>query len=710
MSDKRVAAQSGSTAGSNHEPVDILRRSLLNCVAGGVAAGALPVTGGLAADSGRSATQPTDSDARTWMSDEVPGKPLHDICLPGTHHAAMHGCGANYWWHTQDATVRTQLEDGIRYLDIRPGVYYDKTTLLNSGVADQMSAEWTALIEEAGSVANLIPNIGNIDDTLVGVIDTLVSFEDPDWVAEKYVQSCADSGTGGELPLDALLLRVLASLFGEFDIPDYGLDLDTVRLDRAANVDLERDGFREHHGGDLARPYDWGAPLEESFGELRSYLDAVDSEGASEIVILQVKQFWDLLEIDLTAADWQAFADLLDATLGEYILDLSAYDPDAFAALSPADLDGPRVAVLVGGPDASVWEPPAWAGDLGYITDHFPSETEPGDVLEYAVTHTERRTHDSTGLDRVEFQVTPDTDTVVDVTIETVDIRSEYDSRLLYANLLQAAERTNAVLDGYIDTVRRNPDQNPNIISIDFYDRSNLVSLCRALSREGVIDGGNPVETPALPAGDYRLTSMETNRAVAVDGGLTTAQRATDETQRFRLVPEDIGRYRIEHAQSGDVLTVAGEANGDSIGLSAWQDSPDQRWFVAELADGTYALVNQHSGRALDSTSDYEGYADGRVVQWHLHAQTNQRWLLEPLAAEPPAVGDAPPQDRDGDGLYERVRGDREFAIDDVQALFENLDSPAVQDHADRYNFYGNDPTEVTILDVQGLFNRFSES
>jgi len=60
------------------------------------------------------------------------------------------------------------------------------------------------------------------------------------------------------------LLRVLASLSGEFDIPDYGLDLDTVRLDRAANVDLDRDGFREHHGGDQARPDDWGAPLDES--------------------------------------------------------------------------------------------------------------------------------------------------------------------------------------------------------------------------------------------------------------------------------------------------------------------------------------------------------------------------------------------------------------------------------------------------------------
>ena len=85
--------------------------------------------------------------------------------------------------------------------------------------------------------------------------------------------------------------------------------------------------------------------------------------------------------------------------------------------------------------------------------------------------------------------------------------------------------------------------------------------------------------------------------------------------------------------------------------------------------------------------------------------------VLEELDVGPPAVaGTNPPQDLDGDGLYENVRGDGEFDIADVQALFDNLDSDAVQKHADRYNFSGNDPTEVTILDVQALFNLLSES
>jgi len=76
----------------------------------------------------------------------------------------------------------------------------------------------------------------------------------------------------------------------------------------------------------------------------------------------------------------------------------------------------------------------------------------------------------------------------------------------------------------------------------------------------------------------------------------------------------------------------------------------------------------------------------------------------------PPVVGDRPPRDLDGDGLYRNVRGDGNFRILDVQALFNNLDSDAVQNHADAYNFYGDDTSEVTILDVQALFNDLQDS
>ena len=74
-----------------------------------------------------------------------------------------------------------------------------------------------------------------------------------------------------------------------------------------------------------------------------------------------------------------------------------------------------------------------------------------------------------------------------------------------------------------------------------------------------------------------------------------------------------------------------------------------------------------------------------------------------------PVVGDTPPTNviEDGAGLYEDIDGDGEFTIFDVQALFRNLDSPAVQNFPEAFNFNeDDDPESVGIHDVQGLFER----
>jgi hypothetical protein len=69
-----------------------------------------------------------------------------------------------------------------------------------------------------------------------------------------------------------------------------------------------------------------------------------------------------------------------------------------------------------------------------------------------------------------------------------------------------------------------------------------------------------------------------------------------------------------------------------------------------------------------------------------------------------PLVED-PPQDLDGNGLYEDIDGDGAFDIFDVQALFNEFDSDAAQLNPGLYNFKGAEsPEEVTLLDVQGLF------
>ncbi|WP_276252663.1 endo-1,4-beta-xylanase [Halomontanus rarus] len=70
----------------------------------------------------------------------------------------------------------------------------------------------------------------------------------------------------------------------------------------------------------------------------------------------------------------------------------------------------------------------------------------------------------------------------------------------------------------------------------------------------------------------------------------------------------------------------------------------------------------------------------------------------------PPAVGNnaSAPTDPDGDGRYEDVNGNGRTDSSDVVDLFEHLETPAVQNDVDAYDFSGDG--EVTITDVVTLF------
>jgi len=76
-----------------------------------------------------------------------------------------------------------------------------------------------------------------------------------------------------------------------------------------------------------------------------------------------------------------------------------------------------------------------------------------------------------------------------------------------------------------------------------------------------------------------------------------------------------------------------------------------------------------------------------------------------PVIPEPGPPQNRLPLDRDGDGLYEDVRGDG-FKILDVQALFNNLEEPAVTENAEFFYFQPRqNPQSPKISDVQALFN-----
>ena len=74
--------------------------------------------------------------------------------------------------------------------------------------------------------------------------------------------------------------------------------------------------------------------------------------------------------------------------------------------------------------------------------------------------------------------------------------------------------------------------------------------------------------------------------------------------------------------------------------------------------------------------------------------------------APPAIVGDSVPRDLDGDGFYEDVDGDGEFTIGDVQVFFQNYQSDVIQNNAEFFNFSESEPSEVSIGDVQALFQQ----
>lgn len=75
-------------------------------------------------------------------------------------------------------------------------------------------------------------------------------------------------------------------------------------------------------------------------------------------------------------------------------------------------------------------------------------------------------------------------------------------------------------------------------------------------------------------------------------------------------------------------------------------------------------------------------------------------------ASEGPGVvtGNDPPQDIDGDGRYADVNGDGRASIADVQALFANRQSDAIQNNPEAFDF--NNDGGFSIADVQALFQQ----
>jgi hypothetical protein len=201
---------------------------------------------------------------------------------------------------------------------------------------------------------------------------------------------------------------------------------------------------------------------------------------------------------------------------------------------------------------------------------------------------------------------------------------------------------------------------------------------------DGTIDGDGTFEESAEGTYDVTATLDGTTSAP------TTVFVNEDEVAEVLIEPEN-----DQVIEAGETVDFSAEAV-DGLG-NILEDSDEEFNWSAEGGGGSI----QSDGTFDDvATVDHEVTAAFAGVVSDPVTVT----VESPL---PPLPGAAdPPNDLDGDGLYEDVDGNGEFDIFDVQALFNNLDSDAVQNNPDAYDFSGDGSDEVGIIDVQFLFDR----
>jgi len=265
-----------------------------------------------------------------------------------------------------------------------------------------------------------------------------------------------------------------------------------------------------------------------------------------------------------------------------------------------------------------------------------------------------------------------------------------------------------------------------------------------------VPDASYSVDTGTGILGDEVL--LETNVdaesyewKLSLDGETIASEEDTTEWDTTEAIAEYLGGEPVEELQLQAELTVGNEAGEDTetksfslTGLDHGIEGPTEFEYEGETFTGEYSAAIDNSlfetslldGNDIIWTLDGEETmqtATGRTVSFDFtdageYSLTQEIELdglvysdekevkVEASEDQPPVVtGDNRPRDLDEDGLYEDIDGDGELTISDVQKFFQEKDSGAVQNNPQYFNFDGNEPADVSIGDVQALFQYFTE-
>lgn len=292
-----------------------------------------------------------------------------------------------------------------------------------------------------------------------------------------------------------------------------------------------------------------------------------------------------------------------------------------------------------------------------------------------------------------------------------------------FADVLQSqAEVTGDSLpvdEAFFDVSQLNPEETTVEIN-DGLDVSATVTNSGTRTDEQQIELRLEPDGNAIATRSMRLEAHETDTVtfenVTVDetGEYTHTVASADNAISGTLIVDDSGgetdptaAFSINPASP----TVGDEVTFDASGSSSpTRDIVEYRWDFTGDGQTDQTTTDPVVTYTYDEAGEYE--VTLTVADTENQSDTTSKTVA--VAAEgqgpPPVPGqENPPQDVTGDGLYEDIDGDGEFTIGDVQLFFQHRNADVVQANAEFFNFSGNDPDEVTIGDVQALFQRFQE-
>ena len=203
----------------------------------------------------------------------------------------------------------------------------------------------------------------------------------------------------------------------------------------------------------------------------------------------------------------------------------------------------------------------------------------------------------------------------------------------------------------------------------------------------GIGDDATPIAGDALDSDSAEITEAATGELTFNDQGL-----------------ED-GEVTVENVSTGQESTVVityTDGDNETIAGLAAADNLDTEDVQVEIEDAG-GFPGVHTAWVFDNDDVPAGVGIGDDAT----PIAGDALDSETAFVSIDVTGDGiPARDTTGDGLLDDINGDNELTIADVQALFMNLDNPAVQNNAALFDFAGANPDRVNVFDVQGLFTQ----